>query len=612
MKLTSSVFFSGIYILISIICFFSFSSYGITGDEETQNRYGTYVWDYTKNFGNPIKSFEEYHPGHDELKFYGGIFDGIAAMCVDIFSIQDEFFFRHFLNTLFGLLTILYSGLIVYALTQSWVWASLGLFFLVLTPRFYGEMFNNPKDIPFAAGYIISIFYILRFLNEFEKPKWGTVFGLAMGVAISVGVRIGGILVIAYFGLTYIMSAWMRYKLNLSLLKTSMIRAVIGIGLGYLIACFWWPFSHENIVSKPLEALEVMSNYPLSIYMLFEGMRINTADLPSNYLFRWIYIGSPIFILLGLIIGSIYGMFEIIRVKSINLFILMFGIIFPMGYIIYKKSVVYDGLRHLIFILPLISIIACYGYYRLGIQFKERKSKYFIFALIVLLMIPTVKHSITNHPNQYVYFNELYGGVNKAFGYYETDYYHNSGKLATDWIKKNILSKNISKLKILSNMGTVHLYFQGMDTNKVQSSYGRWRERDHLDWDYYVAYSRFIEPENLQNGAWPPGKVIHTIKVDDVPVCVVMQRLNKDDIAAYEALNKGDMISAANLYQKNLSIDNSNEYTWYYYSIALANTGRINEAIEALKTAIQLNSSNPEWTNQLQKYYQMYAAGKVR
>jgi hypothetical protein len=48
---------------------------------------------------------------------------------------------------------------------------------------------------------------------------------------------------------------------------------------------------------------------------------------------------------------------------------------------------------------------------------------------------------ISNHPNQYIYFNELYGGVEKAFGYYELDYYQNSGKVGTDWIKENVLKK---------------------------------------------------------------------------------------------------------------------------------------------------------------------------
>lgn len=179
-----------------------------------------------------------------------------------------------------------------------------------------------------------------------------------------------------------------------------------------------------------------------------------------------------------------------------------------------------------------------------------------------------------------------------------------------EWLNENIITRSKKQEKVLSNMGSVYLYYRNVDTNKVLSSYGRWRERDHLDWDYYIAYSRFIEPENLQNGAWPPANVIHTMKVDDVPVCVVIQRKNKADIEAYNALQSNNYALAASKYEENLQFDKSNEYIWYYYSIALINIGKSEEAVQALKTAIQLNSSNPEWIQQLQKYYQVYASSQ--
>lgn len=471
-------------------------------------------------------------------------------------------------------------------------------------------MFNNPKDIPFAAGYTIAIYFILRFLSEFEKPKWTTVIGLALGVAISVGVRIGGVLVIVYFGLAYILTAWLQYKFNFQVLKTSMFRPFIAVGIGYLIACFWWPYAHGNIISNPLEALSVMSSYPLSIYMLFDGMRINTAELPSNYLIKWIWIGTPVFILLGLTIGFFYSVSEILKARAVSLLILLVALVFPVFYIIYKKSIVYDALRHIIFILPLMSVIACYGFYRLISGFDTNKNQFIVGGLLLILMIMPIKHMIANHPNQYVYFNEIFGGVKNAFGYYELDYYHNSGKKMVEWLNENIITRSKKQEKVLSNMGSVYLYYRNVDTNKVLSSYGRWRERDHLDWDYYIAYSRFIEPENLQNGAWPPANVIHTMKVDDVPVCVVIQRKNKADIEAYNALQSNNYALAASKYEENLQFDKSNEYIWYYYSIALINIGKSEEAVQALKTAIQLNSSNPEWIQQLQKYYQVYASSQ--
>ena len=603
--------FCGYCIFLTALAIVLVPSYGITGDEDIQWKYGDYVWKYFKTSGQDTTLFKDPKLAESPLRLYGGFFDGAAAMMIDVFKPKNEFLLRHYWNSVFGLLSILFAGLICFELTRRWSVAFLGALFLTITPRFFGEMFNNPKDIPFAAGYVISIYYIIRFINNIEKPRWSDVIGLALGIALAIGVRIGGLLVIAYFGLFYVLYAILNKKLDFHYLKKSMLYGVIAVLAGYVLACLWWPYAMEDMINNPLNALSVMRSYPLSISMLFDGMRVNTAEMPSNYLTRWLWIGTPIYLLLGTFGFVFYSIKNIKSENRLHFALLLFAMIFPIYYIISGKSVVYDALRHVIFVMPMMAIMTALVVDAIIFYFKEKSKNGFYVSIIIIgiLVFLPLKHMIKNHPNQYVYFNEIFGGVKKAFGYFETDYYHNSGKNCTDWIKANV--KSDSKVKVLSNLGSIPHYFTN-DTAKYSANYGRWRERDHLDWDYYVAYSRFIEPENLQNGSWPPGKVLYSLKVDDVPVCVVMQRLNKDDIAAFDALNAGDMNAAAILYQKNLSIDNSNEYTWYYYSIALANTGRIEEAIQAMKTAININSSNPEWANQLQKYYIMFSSSPVK
>lgn len=48
-----------------------------------------------------------------------------------------------------------------------------------------------------------------------------------------------------------------------------------------------------------------------------------------------------------------------------------------------------------------------------------------------------------NHPNDYVYFNELVGGLHGAYGDYETDYYYNALKKGDGWFKKNVVINDI-------------------------------------------------------------------------------------------------------------------------------------------------------------------------
>jgi len=603
-SLKANYFFWGYISLLTILCVFITPYYGITGDEVTQWKYGNYVWQYLIHSGNVGDLFKTSFPGHDELKYYGGIFDGATAMLIDIIHPKNEFLLRHYCNMIFGLLTILFSGLIAKEITNKWSIALLASFFLTLTPRFFGEMFNNPKDIPFAAGYIISIYYMIKFLKHIEAPKWKYTLGLSIGIALAIGVRIGGLLVVAYLGLFFILFAFYNKNFTLSYYKKGIIHATISVAVGYILACLWWPYALEGILTNPIESLKIMSSYPLSIYMLFDGARVNTAAMPSNYLFKWLWVGTPIFLLIGLL-GSVYVFFKN-RTNQNFIFIglLFFSFGFPIFYIIYKNAVVYDALRHIIFVMPAMAILTSLFCNFMYEKFATTKN-YKILSTLVLLafLILPLKHMISNHPNQYIYFNELFGGVEKAFGYYELDYYQNSGKVGTDWIKENVLKNKSGKVKILSNLGTIDKYFFDIDTAKVSAGYGRWRERDHLDWDYYVAYSRFIEPENLQNHAWPPKNTIHEVKVDGTPVLIVIERKNKADIEAFQALEKNDFATALTKYQENLKSDDSNEYIWYYYAITLANVGQIDMSIQAMKKAIELNGSNPEWYQLIAKLY---------
>ncbi len=40
---------------------------------------------------------------------------------------------------------------------------------MLASPRFIGHAMNNPKDIPFAAAYVFTLYYIVRF--QAEAPR---------------------------------------------------------------------------------------------------------------------------------------------------------------------------------------------------------------------------------------------------------------------------------------------------------------------------------------------------------------------------------------------------------------------------------------------------------
>jgi hypothetical protein len=74
-------------------------SYGITGDEDIQWKYGHYVWD-TISSSKHNTLFDDPKMNESPLKHYGGFFDGMAAMMNDVLMPNDEFLLRHYWNRL--------------------------------------------------------------------------------------------------------------------------------------------------------------------------------------------------------------------------------------------------------------------------------------------------------------------------------------------------------------------------------------------------------------------------------------------------------------------------------------------------------------------------------
>ncbi|MEY3965583.1 MAG: hypothetical protein RL263_752, partial [Bacteroidota bacterium] len=94
------------------------------------------------------------------MHLYGSSFDTFTAIMAWISDADDYMGLRHWWNAVFGFLSVFYAALLTRRLTKgSYLWASVALLAVFFMPRFFGESLNNPKDVPFALGYIMSLYY---------------------------------------------------------------------------------------------------------------------------------------------------------------------------------------------------------------------------------------------------------------------------------------------------------------------------------------------------------------------------------------------------------------------------------------------------------------------
>ena len=627
-----SPIFRFLFLALSIFLLFLMptisSDYGITGDELVQKTYGEKVYAYYQTDGEDKSALD-----YKNLYYYGGLFDYTAAWLNDKFPNADEYNIRHWLNALFGFIMIFFTGLLAKEISGSWRVAFIALLFIALSPRIFGHSMNNPKDIPFAAAYAFTLLYLIRFLKQLPRPGTKTILMLIIGVSAAINVRVGGILLIAYLGLFTGLSYLFRNDLKPKLRDFPHLAKIVGIGLlvaigGYFGGLLFWPYGAQAPFKNPLTALSEMSNFSTSIRMLFEGKHLWSDELPWYYIPKYISICTPIVILIGglLFLGFVFTKFN--TQKRLPLLLLAFAGVFPIAYAVLKQSSLYDGMRHFLFVYPVLVVVAAWGWNQL-INFKPLPAfKYGMGVLMAVLLAMPLKAMIDQHPYQYVYFNELSGGLEHAYTNYEMDYWMNSIKGMCEWLAENDERlKRGEKVSVITNCSDPAIFYMKKLAPSCKIYYSRYYDRlKKYPADYYMFIPRFVNEGHIDSGVWPPANIVYEEKVNGVTIGAISKRESPVERQAAEAEQAKNFTEAIRLYNQELAQRPKNEAAltgliktyqqtqdWpnmkatldkllplgdsyntahYYYGIYYLNTADPQNAKASLEKAVDLNYKN--------------------
>lgn len=550
-------------LLVIVMPLMSFR-YGITGDEHWHYKYGNSIFDYF--FKGDLSAQQGILPGENPpgqptgIQYYGGIFDFLCTALSRLTG-MNHYAAMHFFNAFVGAIGIIYAGKIA-KLLGGWSAAILTILLLVLSPSWFGHNFANPKDIPFSVGYTAGIYFIFLFLKALPRPNAKHVFGLICSIGWAMGVRIGGLLLIAYLVLFIGVYAVLTKQLK-NVLTLKIVKQIFFVSLGgYLIAILFWPYAQQGIIEKPLEALKVMSNFFVNIGLLYDGKKIFSNQVPWYYIPRYILYTAPIIVLAGFAISFI-GIPALSKNRKHLLLLsglLLFTIVFPLAYAIHKKSSLYDGWRHFLFIYPPLVIMASLGFTAL-VDARMKAVRYASIALIGAGCLLPLRFMILWHPFESLYYNEIAGGLKNIYGKYETDYYMLGITPAMDWLVKNEHVDTRDVVIGTNCINPVQAYMKryGKDINcayvKSSSLYSR-------DWDYCVLFSRDADASQLTSGNWPPPETIHVVSVDGVPIAAVLKRRTHLDSKGFELLKAKQPEEAKAAFLASLQVFPENVYVW--------------------------------------------------
>ncbi|MCK5134355.1 MAG: tetratricopeptide repeat protein [Bacteroidales bacterium] len=572
---------------------------GLSGDDEKHYQHAAKVYRY---FSEDDPSALD-DPRH-KLNFYGQSFDFFTYLLIRLFNLEENpYEARHVMVAITGAAAILVTGLLV-KLFAGYAGGWLALVLMFLSPRFLGHSFNNPMDVPFAFGYIFTIYHIILFLKKLPRISTRSAIWIALGIGWTNGIRIGGLVLIPYMfmftGLyllihkwpwKFFSAGWWRFALK------GVVTLVLISLAGYLLSLFTWPYALQDIINHPIQSFKVMSNIQVSIRVVYDGMVYWSDHLPWHYIPKNILISVPVIILLGWMASSITWRIDRKDNQGFWYFLLWFTVLFPVVFVIYRESNVYGGWRHIMFIYPSMLALASIAISRLIRLGGNGWIKYPVILVLAAGLFHPLRHIIRNHPNTYIYFNEWSGGINKTFGTFETDYYTNSLKPASDYFIDHILPEidtaSGQPVRIVSN-ASINYYFKNYK-DQIAPFYSRYYDRGKRDWEYAILYCNYIHPYQLNNGLWPPNNTIHEIKVDDVVVAAIVERKNKDDHHGAKLLNEGirdndsAKISEALKYLENaVAFDPNNEAAFLDLGNAYSAFLRFEDARSAMDRLLEI------------------------
>jgi hypothetical protein len=434
---------------VGIIAFLSFRDYGLSWDDYTHAQYGELLLQFYASGFHDQRALSWVN-----LYYYGGGFDLMAAAAAKVlpFSLFET---RRLAGAAVGILGLF----VTWRIGRRMGGPPAGLLALILLaacPLYYGHMFMNPKDAPFAAAMAILLLANVRAMEEYPRPSLASALLLGLGLGLAFGSRVMGAFgaLEALVALTVVFAAEARAQ-GLASAASRLVqfcgRLLPALVLGYALMGLVWPWAVVDPLN-PFRALEYFSRFfekPWS--ELFDGEVIRVTDMPRSYLPTLFALKLPeIFLALGLA-GAAWALWMTCRpavaVKRRAILILLaLAALLPPAATIVLRPAMYNGLRHFVFVLPPLAVLGGMA----GARMIEAARVISLGPLAVAavlavgLVFPVIEMRRL-HPYEYTYFNDASGGVKHARDRYMLDYWGLSLKQASQGLLQTLANARASK-----------------------------------------------------------------------------------------------------------------------------------------------------------------------
>ncbi|MGO8923171.1 MAG: ArnT family glycosyltransferase [Xanthobacteraceae bacterium] len=422
----------GVLAVTAAIAFATFRDYGLGWDDYTHSQYGALLVSlYQSNFADQrALSFVN-------LYMYGGGFDILATLAAKILPF-GLFETRRLLGAVVGLVGLFATWRLGRRLGGPLA-GLLAITLLATCPLYYGHMFINAKDGPFAAVMAVALLGLVRAFDEYPRATPATIVLCGTGVGLAIGARVLGGFAVANALLPLPLIAAVRWRVigakpALSECGAFLVPLLPAAILAYLVMGLVWPWSVVSPLN-PFRAVEYFSNFFEKPWReLFDGQLIPVIDMPRSYVPTLFAVQVPELLLALGLCGTAGAIFAIVRNadgstggagRRAALLATVLAVILPVLVTVVTRPAMYNGIRHFVFVLPPFAALAGLAGAHIAGRLRDY-GKVPAGAGILVLIAGTASPIIDMarlHPYEYTDYNHLSGGVPRARQNYMLDYW---------------------------------------------------------------------------------------------------------------------------------------------------------------------------------------------
>jgi hypothetical protein len=296
-------------------------------------------------------------------------------------------------------------------------------------------MFNHTKDIPLAAAMMGATLFLIRIARSLPSPRAGDIaaFGLLTGAAL--GMRVFGLLLVVYAGVAivlYLPRPQPGHRVRWRFVIDSSLRLLPALLLAYVIMILAWPWAALAPLN-PIRGLLAFSEFQYAIRTFLAGQVYEMANVPRLYVPIYILVRVPLLILFGAALAITFALLPRLAGGSSQqqrkeIALIALTVFFPLVCEVICHGPAFTGLRHFLFVIPSIAVLAGIGLDKAATAL-ERRGRVVAsggLAVVTACFLWNAVTLVRLHPYEYLYYNPVVGGLEGASRRYDLDYWFSS------------------------------------------------------------------------------------------------------------------------------------------------------------------------------------------